>query len=141
MVWHPFMSVILPILLTEQVMVRSPTLASGLPPRLRRLGPKAAWTALIGLALLLGIFVRPAAIAGAIMLFLYYIAAPPLPGLTYAIPAEGSYLIVNKILVELGAMLVVIGFPTAHQVGLDRLIYRKRYADNAGHDTASAEAA
>lgn len=96
---------------------------------------------LIGLALLLGIFVRPAAIAGAIMLFLYYIAAPPLPGLTYAIPAEGSYLIVNKILVELGAMLVVIGFPTAHQVGLDRLIYRKRHADNAGHDTASAEAA
>lgn len=52
MVWHPFMSVILPILLAEQIMVESPTLASALPPRLRRLSPKAAWAALIGLALL-----------------------------------------------------------------------------------------
>ena len=94
---------------------------------------------LIGLSLLLGVFVRPAAIAGVIMLFLYYIAAPPLPGLAYGIPMEGSYLIVNKILVELGAMLVVIGFPTAHQVGLDRLIYQTRNAKIAGQASASAE--
>ena len=52
---------------------------------------------------------------------------------------EGSYLIVNKILVELGAMLVVIGFPTAHQVGLDRLIYQTRNAKIAGQASASAE--
>ena len=83
--------------------------------------------------------VRPAAFAGAILLVLYYIAAPPLPGLTYGIPMEGSYLIVNKILVELGAILVVIGFPTAHQVGLDRLIYQTRNAKTAGQASASAE--
>lgn len=52
MVWHPFMSVIVPILLTEQVMVESPTLASAFPARLRRLSSRAAWTALICLALL-----------------------------------------------------------------------------------------
>jgi len=52
MTWHPFMAVILPILLTEQVMVRFPTLASALPPRLRRLGPRASWGALTFLALL-----------------------------------------------------------------------------------------
>ena len=94
---------------------------------------------LIGLSLLLGVFVRPAAIAGALMLLLYYIAAPPLPGLTYGIPMEGSYLIVNKILVEIGAMLVVIGFPTSHQVGLDRLVYQTRNAKTAGQASASAE--
>ncbi|MBN2177293.1 MAG: hypothetical protein JW722_06510 [Demequinaceae bacterium] len=47
MVWHPFMSVILPILLAEQIMVESPTLASALPPRVRRLGSRAAWVVLI----------------------------------------------------------------------------------------------
>jgi thiosulfate dehydrogenase [quinone] large subunit len=81
---------------------------------------------LIGLALLLGFLVRPAALAGAVMLLLYYLAAPPFPGLEYSIPTEGSYLIVNKILVELAALLVIVGFPTSDRVGLDRLIFRKR---------------
>ena len=81
---------------------------------------------LIGLALLLGLLVRPAALAGAVMLLLYYLAAPAFPGLEYSIPAEGSYLIVNKILVELAALLVIVGFPTSDRVGLDRLIFRKR---------------
>jgi len=59
---------------------------------------------LIGLALLVGIFEKAAAWAGIIMLGLYYLAAPPFPGLEYSIPAEGSYLIVNKLLVELAAL-------------------------------------
>ncbi len=94
---------------------------------------------LIGLSLLLGVLVRPAAIAGALLLLLYYVAAPPLPGLTYGIPMEGSYLIVNKILVEVGALLVVIGFPTSHRIGLDRLIYQTRNAKLALQASASAE--
>jgi thiosulfate dehydrogenase [quinone] large subunit len=84
---------------------------------------------LIGLALLLGVFTRTAAFAGVVALALYYLAAPPFPGLEYAMPAEGSYLIVNKILVELAALLVILGFPTAHRIGLDRLLFRKRYAE------------
>jgi hypothetical protein len=51
MVWHPIMAVILPILLTERIMVKTPTLASALPPRLRSLGPKGAWIALVLFAL------------------------------------------------------------------------------------------
>lgn len=87
---------------------------------------------LIGLALLVGFLVRPAALVGVVMLLLYYLAAPPFPGLEYSIPAEGSYLMVNKILIELTALLVIFGFPTSHRVGLDRLIRRKRLAENVG---------
>jgi thiosulfate dehydrogenase [quinone] large subunit len=91
---------------------------------------------LIGLALLLGVFVRSAAWAGAVLLLLYYAAAPPFPGLEYAIPMEGSYLIVNKILVEMFALLVVVGFPTSHIIGLDRIIHWKRLKENAGAASA-----
>ena len=86
---------------------------------------------LIGLALLVGVFSRTAALAGVVMLALYYLAAPPFPTLEYAMPAEGSYLIVNKVLVELAALLVVMAFPTAHRIGLDRLLFRNRTAKNA----------
>ena len=86
---------------------------------------------LIGLALLVGFFTRTAAWFGIIVLALYFAAAPPFPGLEYAMPAEGSYLIVNKILIELAALLVIVVFPTAHRVGLDRLVFRKRFAETA----------
>lgn len=95
---------------------------------------------LIGLALLVGSFVRLAAVAGAILLFLYYIATPPFPGMEYAIPAEGSYLIVNKNLIEIGALLVILGFPTSHQVGLDRLLARNRAARSAEPSLATEAA-
>jgi thiosulfate dehydrogenase [quinone] large subunit len=86
---------------------------------------------LIGLALVVGTFTRTAAVAGVVALALYYLAAPPFPGLEYAMPAEGSYLIVNKILIELAALLVILGFPTAQRVGIDRLIDGKRHAKAA----------
>ncbi|HSG48148.1 MAG TPA: DoxX family membrane protein [Longimicrobiales bacterium] len=79
---------------------------------------------LIGLALLVGVFERVAAWAGILLLALYYLATPPFPGLEYAIPAEGSYLIVNKQLIELAALLVILGFPTAGRVGLKRWVDR-----------------
>lgn len=85
---------------------------------------------LVGLALLIGAFAKPAALVGALMLLLYYAAAPPFPGLEYSIPTEGSYMIVNKILVELAALLVIFAFPTSHQVGLDRLMFQKRHAQS-----------
>ena len=91
---------------------------------------------LIGLALLVGIFVRTGAWAGVILLALYYLAAPPFPGLEYGIPAEGSYLIVNKLLIELAALLVLLGFPTADRVGLERLL-KNRYVDEAGSGLAA----
>ena len=83
-----------------------------------------AWgLTLIGAALLFGLLARPAVIAGIAVLALYYIAAPPWPGLTYGMPAEGSYLIVNKVLIEIAALVVLLAFPTSRRYGLDRLLF------------------
>ena len=48
---------------------------------------------LVGLGLLLGLCTRWAAIGGIVLLFLYYIAAPPFVGYAYSMPTEGSYLV------------------------------------------------
>jgi thiosulfate dehydrogenase [quinone] large subunit len=77
---------------------------------------------LIGAGLMLGAFTRLATLAGIALLALYYIAAPPFIGLTYAMPTEGSYLLVNKVLIELVALVVLLAFPTQRVVGIDRLI-------------------
>lgn len=77
---------------------------------------------LVGLGLMLGGFTRLAAIGGIILLAFYYLAHPPLFGAQYAAPTEGSYLLVNKNLIELLAIAVLYYFPTAHIIGLDRLL-------------------
>jgi thiosulfate dehydrogenase [quinone] large subunit len=82
----------------------------------------------IGLALIVGFLARPAAIAGVVVLALYYIVAPPFVGLASSMPTEGSYLVVNKVLIEAIALLVLIAFPTERQFGLDGVIFRKRQA-------------
>ena len=81
---------------------------------------------LVGLGLMLGALTRTASVFGIIMLALYYLATPPWPGLVYAIPFEGAYLIINKTLIELCALLVTLFFPTGHIVGLDRLLRAAR---------------
>lgn len=73
---------------------------------------------LIGGALMLGCGTRLAAVAGIFLLSLYYAAHPALFGSSSAV-AEGSYLIVNKNVVEMLALLVVAVFP-AGSLGLDR---------------------
>jgi thiosulfate dehydrogenase [quinone] large subunit len=73
----------------------------------------------IGLGLIAGCFTRAATVVGMLLLLLYYVCNPPLIGLTYSIPAEGSYLIVNKNLIELCALMVLFLFPTG-SIGLDR---------------------
>ena len=78
--------------------------------------------ALIGGALLLGLYTRYFCYGGICFLALYYLAAPPFIGYTYTIPAEGSYLLVNKNLIEMAALLVLIAFPSSHIIGLDRLL-------------------
>lgn len=78
----------------------------------------------IGLGLIVGGLTRVASIAGVLLLLLYYICNPPFIGYTYSIPMEGSYLIVNKNLVEMFALVVLIVFPTGSIIGLDRLLER-----------------
>lgn len=75
---------------------------------------------LVGVSLLIGIKVRWGCIAGILLLALYYLAHPPFPGLPQG-PAEGSYWIVNKNLIEIAALLVVYQFPLATAFGLESL--------------------
>lgn len=77
----------------------------------------------IGLGLITGFLTTPACVAGICLLALYYITNPPLIGFKSSMPAEGSYLIVNKNLVELASLLVLSLFPTGRVAGLDRLIF------------------
>lgn len=76
---------------------------------------------LIGLGLVAGGLTRLSACMGAILMFLYYVANPPLLGIESAVPTEGSYLFVNKVLVEMAALVVLWAFPTGHIIGIDRL--------------------
>ena len=62
---------------------------------------------LIGLALFLGVLIRYAAIAGALLLTLYYFAYPPI-GYSLFGGTEGSVYIVNRIFIEALALMVLV---------------------------------
>ncbi len=65
----------------------------------------------VGIALMLGVFTRYAAFSGMALLTLYYVAHPPLfDPLTHGVQ-EGSYLLVNKNLIEILALAVVALYP------------------------------
>lgn len=75
---------------------------------------------LVGVSLLLGLFSQYTALIGMGFVILYYLFAPPFLGLEFSKPGEGSYLIVNKNLIEACALWVIYSFPTSHIIGLDR---------------------
>jgi len=81
---------------------------------------------LIGLGLILGVFTRISCFAGIILLAFYYLSHPPFPGLEYAMPMEGNYLIIDKTLIEIFAILVLLIFPTGRIMGIDRLLCGKQ---------------
>jgi thiosulfate dehydrogenase [quinone] large subunit len=77
---------------------------------------------LIGFAMIVGIFTRVAKAGALLLLLFYYVAHPPLMMADYIFPGEGSYLWVNKNLIELLAVAVLFAFPTGNIIGIDRLI-------------------
>jgi thiosulfate dehydrogenase [quinone] large subunit len=77
---------------------------------------------LIGMGLITGLLTQLALIFGMLILAMYYLSHPALASVTYLMPMEGSYLWVNKTLIEIFAMAVLLAFPTGRMVGLDRLI-------------------
>ncbi len=81
---------------------------------------------LIGAGLIVGLFTRVATISGIILLAFYYLSHPAMIGVTYAIPSEGSYLWVNKNLIEMLTLWVIVLFPTWHEVGIDRYLCNKK---------------
>jgi thiosulfate dehydrogenase [quinone] large subunit len=95
------------------------------PDVLAIVNPLNMWgLTLIGLGLVLGCFTRTAAASGILLILLFYLCNPPFVGYFYSIPTEGSYLIVNKNLVELAALTVVLVTGSGRAAGLDRIIHR-----------------
>jgi thiosulfate dehydrogenase (quinone) large subunit len=77
----------------------------------------------IGLGLILGCFTRLASASGLVVILLFYLCNPPFVGYYYSVPAEGSYLVVNKNLVEAAALVVVLVTGSGRAAGLDRIIH------------------
>jgi thiosulfate dehydrogenase [quinone] large subunit len=79
---------------------------------------------IVGVLLILGLFTRLASVAGIGFILLFYFANPPFVGYFYSLPSEGSYLIINKNLVELCALLVILATRSGLFAGLDRILHR-----------------
>ena len=79
---------------------------------------------LVGLSLVLGIAARFGAIGGIFLLALYYLSHIPYIGAEYLFPSEGSYLWVDKNVIEICALCLLMTFPTSGIIGLDRLLNR-----------------
>jgi thiosulfate dehydrogenase [quinone] large subunit len=80
---------------------------------------------LIGLSLLLGLFTRIGAWAALVFLSLFYLLYIPTMGVPQP-NAEGTYLIVNKTLIEAVAVIVLLAFDTGRMAGLDLLWKRTK---------------
>jgi thiosulfate dehydrogenase (quinone) large subunit len=77
----------------------------------------------IGLGLVLGCFTRLGSASGILIILLFYLCNPPFPGYFYSIPMEGSYVVVNKNLVELVGLAVILVTGSGRAAGLDRIIH------------------
>jgi thiosulfate dehydrogenase [quinone] large subunit len=82
----------------------------------------------IGLLLMLGLFTQAACVGALLLLSLFYLSAIPLQGVPEP-RTEGTYLIVNKNLIEAAAVFVVLAFRTGAIAGLDRRRTVKRRAE------------
>ena len=89
---------------------------------------------ILGVLLISGLFTRLAAVAAAGLLFSFYLAMPPLPGLPEIPGPEHSY-IVNKNLIEVIALLAIAAMPTGRWFGLDAWLAASRERSAAKNAT------
>jgi len=75
----------------------------------------------IGLGLILGLFTRTAAYAGAVLILLYYITYPPF--------IEG-YIFVDRNLLELFGLLIIAVFSAGQIFGIDAIISKVKGGQN-----------
>jgi thiosulfate dehydrogenase (quinone) large subunit len=84
---------------------------------------------LVGLSLMLGLFTQLGCLGALLFLALFYVSAIPFSGLPQA-GAEGTYLIVNKNLIEFAAVMVLFTCRTGRMAGLDVLRRSVARAEN-----------
>src|SRR6187402_3094456 len=80
---------------------------------------------LVGMSLMLGLFTQAGCLGAVGFLAMFYLSQPPLSGMPQA-GAEGTYLFVNKNLLELTAVLAIFAFRTCAIAGFDQLLMRYR---------------
>ncbi len=80
----------------------------------------------IGFCLMAGLFEKWVSIGAIVLIGLYFLSHPPLIGFNFDAPGEGSYLLVNKNMIEIFAVSIILVFPSSRLIGLDRLIYQLR---------------
>ncbi len=95
---------------------------------------------LIGISLILGLFTRAGCWGALFFLALFYLLSVPLAG-TPQPGSEGTYLIVNKTLIEGAAVFALLVFNTGAIAGLDLLLAnrKRRRAATAGEIRAGKE--
>jgi uncharacterized membrane protein YphA (DoxX/SURF4 family) len=76
---------------------------------------------LVGFALFLGLFTRWASIGGALMLFCYFVAYPPIPGYMINAPVEGGFLWINLDAIGFFVLIALAFFPVYKMFGIDHL--------------------
>ena len=91
---------------------------------------------LIGAGLMLGLFTQVACVGGIALLTLFYVSAIPTSGLPEP-RMEGAYLLVNKNLIELVALIVVFTFRTGTIAGLDQWFASSRAQRRAVNGAAA----
>ena len=77
---------------------------------------------LIGIALIVGLFTRLTAVAGSLLLLMYFVAYPPIPGYTFGGMEEGSYLWINKNVVEMAMLLFLAAYGGKELWSVDHII-------------------
>jgi thiosulfate dehydrogenase (quinone) large subunit len=80
---------------------------------------------LIGLSLMLGLLTQVGCAGAMAFLALFYLSQPPFTGMPQT-GAEGTYLFVNKNLIELVAVMAVMAFRTGWIAGLDQIWMARR---------------
>jgi thiosulfate dehydrogenase [quinone] large subunit len=86
---------------------------------------------LIGLSLMLGLFTQLGCWGAIGLLTMFYLSMPPTSGIPQP-GAEGSYLLVNKNLIELLTVVALLAFRTGRIAGLDQLLFRSYRRPIAG---------
>ena len=86
---------------------------------INRINWRTMWgLTILGLLLMLGLFTRLSALGAVALLSLFYLAMPPWPGVQ-EIPSIEHNLFVNKIWIEMLALLAIAALPSGKWFGLD----------------------
>jgi uncharacterized membrane protein YphA (DoxX/SURF4 family) len=113
-------------------------LAAGAVPaantEMSRINARTMWgLTIFGLMLMLGLLTRISSLGGAALLSLFYMAMPPWPGVQ-EIPGIEHNLFVNKVLIEMFALLALAALPSGKWFGIDAaisaLIPRRKKVEN-----------